>query len=100
VPSAPFCGHILDADFPRYTQYALTVADRSRPDSINFLCQQNIPAVPQRSLGGSNRDEVIQGTIRVHNLMVATSKGPEATPLLPPQNYTGLPQDMKRRGIY
>jgi hypothetical protein len=90
---------VLAADFPRYTQYELTIADRSRPDSINFLCQQNIPAVAQRHLGGSNRDEVIQGTIRVNNLIVGTKKGPDATPIQT-QTYARIPQDLHRKGIY
>jgi hypothetical protein len=55
--------------------------------------------VAQRHLGGSNRDEVIQGTIRVNNLIVGTKKGPEATPIQP-QRFAGIPQDLQHKGIF
>lgn len=57
-------------------EYALTVADRSRPDSIQLVRQLGIRAVPQRSMPAKGRaGEIEQGIVRVNALVAGTAKG-------------------------
>ncbi len=64
--------------------YDLTIADRSRPDSITLLNQMDIRTIPQKqlqSMGGRRSGEIEQGIIRVNSLIVGTAKGINAVPI-------------------
>lgn len=50
----------------------ITVADRSRPDSILMLCNQNIPACAFRSAEAVRYGEIEDGISRLNSLMLAT----------------------------
>ena len=76
-----------------------TYADRSRPDSIKLLTKRFFPAQGYKELGSNQAGEIIQGIVRVNELIVGTSKNkvlelPDGWP------FTGLPESIRKRGIY
>lgn len=78
--------------------YELTVADRSRPDSIVLLTQMNIPTKAHRNAGG-HYEEIADGISRVTNLIVGTHRGSEAA-AVPEFAYAGLPRGLAQRGVF
>jgi len=77
-----------------------TIADRSRPDSINELEQHGIrPVQKQRHLGGEHADELAQGIGRVSELLFGTINGSEASPY-PKERKSGGMLTVQQRGLF
>lgn len=53
-------------------EYAGSVADRSRPDSILELRNLGIPCTGQKHLSGGQKPEIVQGIVKVNSLVVGT----------------------------
>lgn len=75
-------------DMSAAQNYALTTADRSRPDSILVVTQMGIPTVPARVLRGSRGGEIEQGIARVSALIAGTAKGAASCLPPPPKSAT------------
>lgn len=74
-------------------KYELTVADRSRPDSITLLNQMGIrPCGGQKHLQGGRGGEIEQGIARVNALICGSAKGAVATQI-PRMTYPTTPSD-------
>lgn len=73
------------AEFSRGEKIVRSVADRSRPDSINSLCTVGVPCLPSPTLRGRGKlSELEQGFGKVRVLIKGTTRTPEESEELAP----------------